>query len=209
MTCYNELMPTRNTLKSYEVPAYYHVYNRGAGGAPIFFDDQDRNKFLALFVRHLDPEDKTKKTDGSEYNKYNVELIAYCLMNSHFHLLLFQETNPEAITQLMRSVSTAYTMYFNHKYDHFGHLFQSVFKASKITNNSYLLHITRYIHMNPRSYLRYKWSSIGCYLGESPPDWLHPERISDVSPRQYRDFLQSYEGRKAELDMLKNNLADR
>ncbi len=201
-------MPIRNTTKQYDAPAYYHIYNRGAGDALIFLDDQDRHKFLSLFARHLDSNDLSKKTDGSQYDKYDLELIAYCLMGNHFHLLVYQETDPQAITQLMRSVATAYTMYFNRKYKRHGHLFQSIFKASHITDDAYLLHITRYIHMNPRSYLRYKWSSIAYYLGVDAPPWLHPEKVNDMSQRQYREFLESYEDRRAELELLKGELAD-
>ncbi len=202
-------MPIRNTTKQYAAPAYYHIYNRGAGGAQIFLDDQDRGKFLSLFARHLDPSDSSKKTDGSQYDKYDIKLVAYCLMGNHFHLLVFQEVDPQAITQLMRSVATAYTMYFNRKYKRNGHLFQSIFKASHITSDAYVLHITRYIHMNPRNYLRYEWSSLPYYLGERAPIWLRPELVNDMTSYQYKEFLQSYEGKKAELDLLKTELADR
>jgi putative transposase len=201
-------MPVRNTLKSYDAPAYYHVYNRGAGSEPIFHDDEDREKFISLFTRHLDPFDDQRRSDGSRYDQYEIEMIAYCLMGNHFHLLLFQPSDPTAMTKLMRSVATAYTMYFNDKYKRSGHLFQSVFKASMITNDSYLLHITRYIHMNPRSYLRYKWSSLRYYLGEEPPAWLHPGRVNDMTPFRYRAFIESYKSRKVELEMLKDQLAD-
>ena len=201
-------MPIRNTTKYYDAPAYYHVYNRGAGNAQIFLDDQDRTKFLSIFARHLDPHDDSKKTDGGEYDKYDLELVAYCLMGNHFHLLIYQASDPQAITQLMRSVATAYTMYFNRKYKRYGHLFQSIFKASHITDDAYLLHITRYIHMNPRNYLRYQWSSLAYYLGAEAPAWLHSERINGMTPGQYREFLKSYEGKKAELELLKSELAD-
>lgn len=174
----------------------------------IFLDDQDRNKFLSLFARHLDPNDDTKKSNGTGYDKYDLELATYCLMDNHFHLLVFQETDPQAVTQLMRSVTTAYTMYFNRKYKRSGHLFQSVFKASHITNDAYLTHITRYIHMNPRNYLRHKWSSLAYYLGRAAPSWVHSERVNDMTPRQYREFLESYEGKKTELELLKEELAD-
>ena len=196
-------MPIKNTIKVYDAPAFYHVYNRGAGNQVIFRDDQDRNKFLSIIARHLDPDETTTKTDGCEYEKYDIELVAYCLMGNHFHLLVFQESDPGALTQMMRSVATAYTMYFNRKYKQFGHLFQSAFKASLITNDAYLLHITRYIHMNPRNYLRYRWSSISAYLGEEAPSWLHPERINNMPTSEYKMFLQSYEGKKAELELLK------
>ena len=201
-------MPIKNTIKVYDAPAFYHVYNRGAGNQVIFRDDQDRNKFLSIIARHLDPDETTTKTDGCEYEKYDIELVAYCLMGNHFHLLVFQESDPGALTQMMRSVATAYTMYFNRKYKQFGHLFQSAFKASLITNDAYLLHITRYIHMNPRNYLRYRWSSISAYLGEEAPSWLHPERINNMPTSEYKMFLQSYEGKKAELELLKEQLAE-
>ncbi len=201
-------MPIKNTIKQYDTPAYYHVYNRGASESQIFLDDADRRKFLTLFARHLDPSNNDTKTDGGEYEKYEVELVAYCLMGNHFHLLLFQESDPMAITQLMRSVATAYTMYFNRKYKRHGHLFQSIFKASRITDEAYLLHITRYIHMNPRSYLRYPWSSIGYYLGAQQPPWLHTDRVNDMPPKVYKRFLHDYESKKEELELLKAMLAD-
>ncbi len=202
-------MPIRNTLKDYDAPAYYHVYNRGAGGQPIYLDDRDRQKFLALFGRHLDPGNEDVRADGQIYEKYDIDLLAYCLMGNHFHLLVFQQTDPGAMTQLLRSVSTAYAMYFNQRHKKSGHLFQGIFKASQITSDEYLLHITRYIHLNPRSYLRYEWSSLRFYLGSAPPVWLKPDILNNMSPVAYRKFLDSYEGRKAELDFLKNQLANK
>ncbi len=190
-------MPIKNTVKQFDAPAYYHVYNRGAGNQPIFYDNQDREKFLSLFARHIDPSDRSCKSDGREYEKYSIEVVAYCLMGNHFHLLVFQESDPEALTRLMRSVATAYTMYFNHRYKRYGHLFQSIYKASRITDEAYLVHISRYIHMNPRSYLRYRWSSIRYYLGAAAPVWVNVKRVNAMSPQQYREFLRLYEGKKA------------
>ncbi|MFZ1258006.1 MAG: transposase [Candidatus Saccharimonas sp.] len=200
-------MPIKNTVKLFEAPAYYHVYNRGAGGRQIFRDDTDREKFLSLLARHIDPDNDEKMIDGRVYEKYELEVVAYCLMGSHFHLLIYQESDTTALTKLMRSVATAYTMYFNRKYKQSGHLFQGVYKASWIDDEAYLLHITRYIHMNPRSYIRYKWSSLPHYLGKETPVWLFPERVNEMNPLQYRDFLRSYEGKRAELELLKQQLA--
>ena len=201
-------MPTRNTIKFFDAPAYYHIYNRGVGDEPIYHDDQDRQKFMDILRRHLDPKDEARQADGSLYKVYQVKLVAYCLMGNHFHLLLCQEEDPQAISQLMRSVGTAYTMYFNRRYKKHGHLFQSVFKASRISHEEYLLHITRYIHMNPRSYLRYKWSSLSHYLGEPSPSWLHADQVNDMSPKQYKTFLSEYESKKAEIKLLKSLLAN-
>ncbi|PID33007.1 hypothetical protein CR969_03050, partial [Candidatus Saccharibacteria bacterium] len=80
--------------------------------------------------------------------------------------------------------------------------------ASQITNDSYLQHITRYIHMNPRNYLRYKWSSIGYYLGKQAPRWMSIDLVHNMTPQQYRQFLAEYEGKKAELELLKSQLTD-
>lgn len=200
-------MPAKNTIRNYDVSAFYHVYNRGAGKQIIFHDDIDREKFLSLFARYLDPSDDSVRADGLLYAKYDLDVVAYCLMDNHFHLLLYQDSDPSAISQFMKSTLTAYTMYYNMRHKASGHLFQGAFKASQITSDEYLLHITRYIHMNPRSYMRYKWSSIASYLGGEVPSWLYPDRILAMKPAEYKQFLQDYEGRRAELKVLKDQLA--
>ena len=170
---------------------------------PVFLADDDRRKFIEIIARHLD---KNLETDYP-YEKYDVELIAYCLMGNHIHFLVYAPDDGHEITRFTRSLFTAYSMYFNRKYKRHGHLFESVFKAAHITREPHLAHITRYIHMNPRTYRTYKWSSIRYYTGESAPGWLHPERVLDMTPTQYLNFLASYEGRKAELELLKNSIA--
>lgn len=189
-------MPSKNTIKLYEIPAYYHVYNRGAGRQVIFRDNSDKKMFLGLLARHLDPASNLARTDKIPYEKYDVELIAYCLMSNHFHLLLYQEKDIAAITKLMRSVSTSYTMYFNQRHDQSGHLFQGVFKASRIDSDQYLAHITRYIHLNPDRFETYEWSSLSVYLGKKSQPWLHPERILALSPERYIEFLHDYSNRQ-------------
>ncbi|MFZ1361289.1 MAG: transposase [Candidatus Saccharimonadales bacterium] len=200
-------MPSKNAVREYDIRTYYHVYNRGASKQSIFLDDQDKINFLSLLQRHLDPDDTSRRSDGLPYPIFDIELLAYCLMGNHFHLLLYQNEDTAAISNFMKSIDTAYTMYFNKKYRASGHLFQGPFKSARITDEAYLLHITRYIHMNPRYYQRYRWSSISAYLGKAAPAWLKIERIADMRPAEYRNFLADYESRKAELELLKNYLA--
>lgn len=200
-------MPSRNSVKAYDVPAYYHLYNRGAGGQKIFLDAEDKNKFLSLFTRYLDPDDPSLRADGLPYDKYSVTVAAYCLMGNHFHILAYQEDEADAISDFIRSLCTAYTMYFNHKYKQSGHLFQGIYKASRIKNESYLLHITRYIHLNPRTYRTYKWSSIGAYLGRPVPSWLQPDLVSNLSADKYLAFLEDYQDKKVTNQYIKNQLA--
>lgn len=182
-------MPTKHIVKKYGAPAFYHVYNRASGERALFRDSVDREYFLTLLQKHLAETDQPEKTI---VKKYNVEIVAYCLMGTHFHLLLYQDTDPEAMPGYMRSVSTAYSMYYNKKYKSKGHVFQSSYRASYINQESYLAHITRYIHLNPRRYKTWRWSSYGEYVGRRDDDWVHPERVGDVTPAQYEEFVASY-----------------
>lgn len=189
-------------MREYDAPAYYHVYNRGSGERFIFRDAIDRHKFLSLLQRYL-----SNNSDFDAYPTFDMELLAFCVMGNHYHLLLFQEYDSSTISQLMRSVSTAYSMYFNLRHKTHGHVFQSVFKASRITNDTYLAHISRYIHMNPETYKTYKWSSLPYYLGRESADWIKPERILDMSPKDYLAFLEDYEDRKQTLNLIKSQMA--
>lgn len=203
---YSRSMPSKNSLKLYDAPAYYHVYNRGAGKAVIFHDVIDKAKFTSILARHLDPENESVRSDGLPYEKFPVDLVAYCLMKNHFHLLLYQADDPTAIERLMRSVGTAYSMYYNLRYKASGHLFQGVYKAARIDNEPYLAHISRYIHLNPRTYLTYKWSSLPEFLGKRMTSWVHPEYVLGVSRERYVAFLEDYEDRAELLNRVREEL---
>lgn len=197
-------MPSKNLVREYDVPAFYHVYNRGAGKQKIFLDSQDKHKFMSLLKRHLLPPGNDGK---EEYPIYEAEVVAFCLMGNHFHLLLYQAVDPQAISGLMKSVATAYTMYFNRRHKASGHLFQGPFRASRIKDESYLAHISRYIHLNPRTYRTYYWSSLKYYLGQDTTELVHPERVLDMTPERYMEFLEQYENRRDELKLLYSELA--
>lgn len=204
-------MPSRNVLREFAPGNYYHVYNRGVAKQPIFLDAADKQKFLDILERHLNPNSDMVRQDGVPYRKFDqeVDLVCYCLMGNHFHLLLYLKEGNEAVSELVRSVSTAYTMYFNKRHNRIGTLFQGVFKASRISDDSYLQHITRYIHLNPRTYMTYYYSSIRYYLGDAAPAWLHPRHILEMfEVESYRQFLKDYEDEKAIHDGLKHELAD-
>ena len=208
-------MPSRNRVKIYGEDVYYHIYNRGVNKARIYYDAEDYAVFLNLLRRYLDA-DPTKDKKGREYTSLygQLELLAYCLMPNHFHMLIYQ-IDREAMTKLMRGVATSYSAYFNKKYHRKGPLFQERFKASMITSDGYLEHISRYIHLNPidirspdSSYLDYAYSSIGFYLGKQAASWVRPERILSSKDRhKYRKFLQDYEDVHRSLDAIKRELA--
>lgn len=194
-------MPNRNIEKIYLEDCYYHVYNRGVNKTDIFIDEEDYSVFLNLFKRYLSNK-PTKDSKGREYTWMHdeLELISYCLMPNHFHLLLYQKT-PSAITALMRAVNSSYVTYFNKKYGRIGHLFQERFKASMITKDEYLMHITRYIHRNPVDYINYAYSSYEYFAGDKSASWINPSPIIELfsSKEEYRQFVKDYDKNNDEL----------
>lgn len=123
-------------------------------------------------------------------------------MPNHFHLLIYQ-IDAESMTQLLKSVSVAYGMYFNKKYDRIGPLFQQRYKAVLVSNDAQLLHISRYIHLNPNNYNDWKWSSLAYYIRGKHTDWLLPERILSLhnSSTAYQTFLDDYRGGENESSL--------
>ena len=113
--------------------ALYHVTSRGNGRATIFHDEADCDLFLAQLANHLRLAD--------------VQLFAYVLMGNHFHLLV--RTPRANLSRFMRRLLSSYALYSRYKHRRPGHLFQGRFRAKLIEDESYLLAVSRYIHLNP------------------------------------------------------------
>jgi len=189
-------MPQRNTIRHFTEEGVYHIYNRGVEKRDIFLDEQDYAVFLHLLKFYLSPIDPSNNHPFIEFQKFRVvrprpltnlenevDLIAYCLMPNHFHLIL-QQHAIDGVTKLMRKVSTTYALYFNKRYNRDGYLFQGKYKASIVSEDSYLLHLSRYIHLNPSSLTRtdlvnYPYSSYKNYLGLKHATWVKPKIILD------------------------------
>lgn len=203
-------MPSRNVIKIDLPDSYYHVYLRGNSRNVIFRDNEDHRVFLNLFKRYLSPEAGMDKL-GRTYPNFagKVDLLAFCLMPNHFHLLILQRKSGE-MSHMMRSFLTTYSRYFNKKYGKSGSLFESRYKSSRISNDMYLLHISRYIHLNPKDWRSWRWSSIGYYLGRASAEWIRPDLVLDLFPSVviYEEFLEDYEGYKLILEALKHELAN-
>lgn len=201
-------MPSRNIVKIDLEDTYYHIYARGASKKPIFIDELDYSYFLHLLQRYLSLKE-IKDNKGAIYKKLydDVELLAYCLVKNHFHLLVYQ-VHMGAMQSLMRRVMTGYSAYFNKKYKMSGSLFESRYKASRIDNNEHLTHISRYIHLNPEHWENYEYSSIKNYLNMNEEDWLNSKRILNLfnSIKEYRKFISEYKTRHDELEYIKDEL---
>jgi len=204
-------MPRRNVLRSDAAESFYHVYARGHSRHRIFLDEQDYLFFLGLFERYISS-NEVKNDSGVSYpNFYNkIELVAFCLMPNHFHLLVYQHQQG-ALSAFMRSLMTSYSRYFNARYSRSGALFESRFRASLISDDSYLEHITRYIHLNPKYWREYEYSSLPYYLQRVEVSWLRTERITQIfsNPDEYLRFVADYEENKKMFDILKHELADK
>lgn len=194
-------IPSRNVIKINVSESYYHVYARGANKHQIFKDEGDYLFFLSLFQRYLG-KGKSDNRSADNYQKlYDVvEILAYCLMSNHFHLLLYQ-IDEGGMSKLMHGMMTSYSRYFNSKYGRSGPLFESRYKASRISSDEYLLHISRYIHRNPDEWIDYPHSSIRTYLYNDMPKWMNKNHITDLygSAVQYHEFLEDFQDKDEKI----------
>lgn len=172
----------------------YHIYNRGVEKRDIFTNDKDRLRFIHDLFEFND-ENPTINTsyylDYSEVKlsakvqlqsvknekqprKLLVEILAFCLMPNHFHLLLRQKREG-GIIKFMQKIGTGYSMYFNKKYERVGGLFQGRFKAAIVKEEAHFIHLPFYIHSNPLDLI---------YRGSTS--------IDSIDWKKQIDFLENY-----------------
>jgi len=191
----------------------YHVYNRGVEKRQIFMDDRDYERFIdGLIIFNdvnpvLNPKQRAKDIkNGDHKRKPLVDILTFCLMSNHYHLLLRQKEE-NGITEFMRKLGVGYANYFNLKHKRVGSLFQGVFKSVLVSGEPQSLYIPFYIHSNPLDMLSpdwrekgvndfqkavkflddYKWSGHADYAGKS-----------DLSFILQKEFLKNIFGRNAE-----------
>jgi len=152
---------------------YYHVYNRGAHKGAIFMHEEDYKRFLLLLLvvntsKHIEMRTTLQKYAGrpsarvfeESFDKSLVDILSYSLMPNHFHLILRQKAD-DGISRFMKKLCTAYSMYFNMKYDHSGVLFQGRYKSVHIDNDPYFQYLFAYVHLNPVELVQPRWKEIG------------------------------------------------
>ena len=191
-------MPSRNVVKIYKENGFYHIYNRGVEKRKIFLDKNDYSIFTYLMQRCLDP--KLKVSPNGLINLHSIAdeayLVSYCLMPNHFHFLIKQKTK-DAVTKLLRRVLSSYVYYFNRKYEREGSLFQGKPRGTLIQDEAYLLHLSRYIHLNPSEIIgkrlleSYPYSSYPIYLGLIKT-WINPHCILAFFKSRQKNTLQKF-----------------
>lgn len=206
---------------------YYHIFNRGINHCQTFtsmnnFRDYARAtqtlqyyrsitnklKYSYFLVRHKNEQhDILSKLAKSPQR---ITIIAYCLMPNHFHMLLRQEEDG-GISQYLADFQNSYTKYFNAKHKRSGALFDRQFKAVFIESENQLLHLTRYIHLNPYSsnlvtkdqITMYPYSSLGEYVSGNYVV-SNPNRVIDINPCQYESFVLDNADYQQQLERLKH-----
>ena len=173
--------------------AVYHVICRGNNRQAVFRDDQDRTRYLEKLSLYCEQKE--------------VELLSYCLLTNHVHLLL--ATPGGNLSKMMQPFQTSYTVYFNQRHRRSGHVFEQRYKALLVDKDHYLLEVSRYIHLNavaakiverPQDY---RWSSYGSYLNGKGISGLKAETVLEYFTGgtrgqllQYREYVEGGRGGK-------------
>ena len=201
---------------------YYHVINRGVAQIPIFTNKVDYKRFIntMLYYKTEGPKPRFSLFSPSTNNLINfekklVEIICYCLMPNHFHILL-QQQKEGGVTEFVSKLSNSYTKYFNIKNKRSGPLFQGEFKAVHIETDNQLIHLSRYIHLNPlvgfvtKNLEKYPWSSFLEYAGKSDNNNCSKETVLSQfeSPAEYSKFVLDQEDYAKKLEIIKHQTLD-
>lgn len=191
----------------FENGGYYHIYNRGSRKQQIFLEERDYERFLEKIVKYKE--------------KFPVRILAFCLMPNHFHFLL-QQLELKAISSFFSNLCNSHAKYFNIKYETVGPIYQGRFKAKRVYKEEYLVHLSRYIHLNPVDLFRfigkgvfdqlkqYSWSSLPAYLSGQSNEIVNVDEVLSYFARKdpvadYKDFITS--NLQLEIDPLISKLA--
>jgi len=204
----------------------YHIFNRSIADYKIFKTDEDYSRMINTlrFYQILNPPTRfslyletplvRKIGFQKSFESFNaepkiVEIIAYCIMPTHPHLIL-KELIEGGISTFMRKVLNSYSSYFNVKHKRNGPLWENRFKNILVENDEQLLHLSRYLHLNPvTAFLvdnpnQWPYSSYSEYIGEHTNNRLtRLEGIIDIKPQAYRKFVADRADYQRELGKIK------
>jgi len=172
-------------MRKFKAGQYYHLYNRGVNRQPIFFCEENRVYFLKQLRKYCHIE--------------LIDIISYCFMPNHYHLMIYLKTD-ELSSKIMHPFTISYTKAVNRQQKRTGPLFEGKFKALLIDKDEYLLHLSRYIHINPvvagltDHPAEWAFSSYRDYVGLRQGTFPKPDIILSRYPsrRKYAEFVESY-----------------
>ena len=210
--------------------SYFHIFSRSIAKYKIFNNEKEYLRFLELlqlyrfknfnhkYSKYLELDLKSQKTTIENLKNQNlvlVEIVAYCIMPTHVHLLLKQIDN-QGISKFISKVFNSYARYFNFKHHRTGPLWAGRFKNVLVSKDEQLLHLTRYIHLNPAS----------AGLVKRPNDWVFSSYLEyidkgsekdaicstrnlfSISPKEYKKFVLDQKSYQRDLAKIKSYLFD-
>lgn len=207
----------------------YHIFNRGIERKPVFtcYRELDRaiktldyyrfKNISKSLAKALVLETTERKRFYSELKKKEklVEVISYCFLPNHFHFLL-KQISDNGIKKFISDFTNSYTRYFNMRNKRIGPLFEGIFKSARIESNEQLIHVSRYIHLNPVTAFLVKEEKIGDYKWSSYPEYMRrsAEKICDIdiianqfeSKEDYQRFVLDRAEYAKELEKIKHLL---
>lgn len=197
----------------------YHVLNRSVQRMPIFRGKRENAIFLEATKYYLQPNPPIRfsiyRTKREKFpiklEKQLVTIINFCLMPNHYHFTLRQEKQ-NGIRIFIQRLSNSFAHYFSVKYKNRGHVFEGNFKAVRVETDEQLVHLSRYIHLNPvTSYLvenpeDYPYSSYCHYLDKVLFDFIDSSLVMDQfsSPKGYKKFTLAQKNYQRELEKIKH-----
>ncbi|VAW31914.1 hypothetical protein MNBD_CHLOROFLEXI01-3643 [hydrothermal vent metagenome] len=175
-------MPRRNAFSK---GSTFHIYNRGANRAPIFFSQENYLYCLRLIKKYA--------------ITYQITLIAYCLMPNHYHFLLRQDGDIP-ISKFINVLFNAYVQAINWQRSRSGTLFEGRFKHKLVDRDEYLIHLCRYIHANPvkaglvTRLEDWPYSNYPEWIGERPGKLVDHDFVDAYFPERqnYTEFVLDY-----------------
>lgn len=209
----------------------YHVFNRGVSSFPIFLQESDFRRFLELinflrfnprfrysyFARLTLKQKELHLLDLHNNNSPIVDILSFCLMQNHFHLLIKQKKD-KGLQVFMGNVQNSYVKYFNLKNKRIGPLFQSAFQAVRIETDEQFLHVSRYIHLNPVSsnlinvanLENYRWSSYIDYVTSYKHRFINKKELLQFFKYEndYRKFVLDHADYQKALQKIKSVTID-
>ena len=204
---------------------FYHIYNRGVEKRDIFQENIDYVRFVHDMYEFNDenfvasanirfscrkPKGATEKeidlafikNENKKSRKLLVDILAFCLMPNHFHLILKQRVDG-GVTKFMQKIGAGYAIYFNQKNKRVGPLFQGKFKAKHITQQNYFDYLLFYLHFNPLDLLNEGWRGGGEKDYKKYKDFLNEYRWSSHLDYSGQNNFPSVTSRDFYLDLLK------
>lgn len=211
----------------------YHVFTKSIANFKVFNSEEnycrimDAIKYYQVeqmpfrFSRFLELKNYEKNSFEKHFASFvdgkekGFQIVAYCIMPTHLHLVL-KQLKENAVSAFMRKTLDSYTRYFNVKYKRKGPLWEGKFKSILVETDEYLLHLSRYIHLNPvTSYLvdapeDWKYSSYLEYISksENAESLCEYDGLFDITPSMYQNFVEDRIGYQRELAKIKHLLLE-